>query len=80
MPTRTPPKDGDIGVREETREGTLVYVLHTAPGSDRYVLRSRQEAIAQAVTFAKREHVCAWLADEGYDFALLVDFRVVESL
>ena len=75
MDARTTPEDGDIGVREETRDGTLVYVLHTAPGSDPSVLRSRQAAVAQAVTLAKREHVRAWLADEGYDFALLVDFR-----
>ena len=77
--TRTTPEDGDIGVREETREGTLVYVLGTL-GSDQYVLRSREKAVAQAVRFAKREHVRAWLADEGYDFELLVDFRVVESI
>jgi DUF2934 family protein len=78
--TRTTPEDGDIGVREETREGTLVYVLHTL-GSGQYVLlRSRENAVAQAVRFAKREHVRAWLADEGYDFELLVDFRVVESI
>jgi hypothetical protein len=77
--TRTTPEDGDIGVREETREGTLVYVLHTF-GCGQYVLRSREEAVAQAVRFAKRENVRAWLADEGYDFELLVDFRVVESI
>jgi hypothetical protein len=77
--TRTIPEDGDIGVREETREGTLVYVLHTF-GSDQYVLRNRENAVAQAVRFAKRAHVRAWLADEGYDFELLVDFRVVESI
>jgi hypothetical protein len=77
--TRTAPEDGDIGVREETREGTLVYVLHTF-GSDQYVLRNRENAVAQAVRFAKRARVRAWLADEGYDFELLVDFRVVESI
>jgi hypothetical protein len=44
------------------------------------VLRSRDEAVAQAVTVAKREHVRAWLTDERYDFVLLEDFRVVESV
>ena len=77
---RTTPEDRDIVVRQENREGMLVYVLHTARGADQYVLRSREEAVAQAVTSAKREDVRAWLTDEGYDFVLLEDFRVVESV
>jgi hypothetical protein len=74
MLTRTTPEDGDIVVREEKRGGTLVYVLHTAPGADQYEFRRREEGIAQAVALAKREHVRAWLTDEGYDFVLLEDF------
>jgi hypothetical protein len=56
--TRTTSAEGDIGVREETREGTLVYILGTL-GSDQYVLRSREKSVAQAIRFAKREHVRA---------------------
>jgi hypothetical protein len=80
MAARSVPEDGDMVVREEQREGRRVYVLHTAPGPDQYVLRSREEAVAQALTFAKREQVRAWLTDEGYDFVLLEDFRVVKSV
>ena len=80
MAPRSTPEDGDIVVREETREGYRAYVLHTAPGADQYVLRSREAAVARAVTFAKREGVRAWLTDEGYEFALLEDIRVVESV
>ncbi len=75
MLTLTSPEDGDIVVREEKRGATLVYVLHTAPGADQYEFRRREEGIAQAVALAKREHVRAWLTDEGYDFVLLEDFR-----
>jgi hypothetical protein len=75
MLTRTTPEDGDIVIREEKRGGTLVYVLHTAPSRDQYEFRRRDEGIAQAVALAKREHVRAWLTDEGYDFVLLEDFR-----
>ena len=75
MLTRTTPEDGDIVVREEKPGGTLVYVLHIAPGADQYEFRRREEGIAQAVALAKREHVRAWLTDEGYDFVLLEDFR-----
>jgi hypothetical protein len=76
MPTGTTPEDGDIVVRQETRGGTVVYVLHTAPGPDQYLLRTREEAVAQAVKRAKRRHVRAWLTtDEGYDFVLLEGFQ-----
>jgi hypothetical protein len=40
----------------------------------------REEAVAQALTFAERQHVRAWLTDEGDDFVLLENFRVVESV
>jgi len=80
MLARSAPENGDIVVREEKRGGKRVYVLHIAPGADQYLLRSREEAVAQAVAFAKRECVRAWLTDEGYDFTLLEDFRAVESV
>jgi hypothetical protein len=76
MPMRIAPKDGDLVVRQETRHGMLVYDLHTAPGPEQYLLHSREEAVAQAVTRAKRRHVRVWLtSDEGYDYVLLEDFR-----
>jgi LPS sulfotransferase NodH len=79
MAARSTPEDGDVVIREEQRDGKGVYVLHTAPGVDQYVLRSREDAIAQAVTFARRQQVRAWVTDGDYDFALLEDFRVLES-
>ena len=76
MPTRTTPEDGDIVVRQEKRDGTVVYVLHTAPGPDQYLLPTCDEAAAQALTLAERHGVRAWLTtDESYDFVLLEDFQ-----
>jgi hypothetical protein len=75
--TRSIPEDGDIVVREEHREGMLVYVLHVAPGPDHCLHRTRDEAVAYAIMCATRDCVRAWLTDEGYDFVLLVDFRVM---
>jgi hypothetical protein len=80
MSRRTAPQDGDIVIRQENQAGSVVYVLHTAPGPDQYVLRTREEAVAQATTVAKRQGVRLWLTDEGYDFVLLEDFRAVESV
>jgi hypothetical protein len=77
---RTIPQNGDIVVREEQREGGLIYVLHTATGADQHLLDSRKEAIAEALAMARRQHVRAWLTDEGYDFTLLHDFRVVTAV
>jgi hypothetical protein len=71
-PTRTTPEDGDIVVRQEQRDGAVVYVLHTAPGPDEDVLATAEEAAACAVTLADRRGVRAWLTtDESYDFVPL---------
>jgi len=53
----TTPDDGDIVVREEGLEGTVVYVLHTVPRADQHLLRTREEAVSKALAFAKRRHV-----------------------
>jgi LPS sulfotransferase NodH len=79
MCTYTAPDDGDIVVRQDTREGRDVYVLRTAAGVDQYLLRTREEAVRQAVTFAKRQGVRAWLVGESHDLVLLNDL-VVESV
>jgi len=78
MAVRNTPQDGDIVIRQESKQGTVVYVLHTAPGPDQYLVRSREEAVAQAVRVAKRQCVRVWLTDEGYAFRLVEDFRVME--
>jgi hypothetical protein len=78
MVARVTPEDGDIVVSQEKRDGTLVYILHTAPGADQYLLRTCEEAVTQAVAFAKRQQVRAWLTDEGHTCVLLEDFRAVD--
>lgn len=47
------PDDGDFVVREEQRDGTLLYLLHTAPGPDTLLVRSGKGAVAQAMRLAK---------------------------
>jgi hypothetical protein len=72
------PEDGDAVARFEQREGTPVYFLRTAPGPDQCVVHSRDEAVAQVLTFAKRAKLRAWLMNEGDDSVLLEDFRVAQ--
>jgi hypothetical protein len=55
-------------------------ILHTAPGVDQYLLRTREEAVAQAMTFAKRNGVHAWLSEDKDHWVLLNNCRVVESV
>jgi hypothetical protein len=76
----TTPEDGDIVVQLERREGNRVYVLQTVPGPFQYVLHTRQEAVAQATRFAKRQRVRAWLVGEGCEFVLIDDFRLLNSV
>src|SRR5271167_3567198 len=69
VPTRSTPEDGDIVVQQEKRDGTVVYVLHTALGPDEYLLPTWDEAAGRALTRAERHGVRAWLTTyEGYDF------------
>jgi hypothetical protein len=50
------------------------------PGPEQFVLGSRDDAVKQAVIFAKREHVRVWSTDDGGGFVLLEDFRVAKSV
>lgn len=79
MRRRTAAEDGDVVVREEERAGLLVYVLSTASGPGQVLVRSREDAVAQAVTFAERQHVRVWLTALNSDFTLLEDFRALHA-
>jgi hypothetical protein len=76
----TAPEDGDVVIRHHERDGRRAFALHMVPGPEQCVLRSREDAIRQAVVFAKREHVRVWSTDDGAGLVLLKDFRVVKSV
>lgn len=65
-------------VRKEKRDGAHVYVLRTAPGFDQYLLPTREQAVEQAVTFARRHGVRAWFGDDGSGVVLLEDSRAMK--
>ena len=67
-------------VRPETRDGMVVYILRTAPGTDQYLLRTREDAVVQALTFAERQGVQAWLIDGNDHCVPLTNGRMAESL
>jgi hypothetical protein len=80
MSARTSPENGDILVRQETRDGMVVYVLRTAPGTDQYLLRTREDAVVQALTFAERQGVRAWLIDDSDHYVPLTNGQMGESV
>lgn len=79
MPVRTSPEIGDVIVRQETRDGSVVYIVRTASGIDQYLLRTRDEAVMQALGFAARHGVQAWWLDGGGRCVPLTDVFMVES-
>lgn len=77
---RSTPEDGDVVVQRDKKDGTPVYVLHTAPGPDQLVFHSREDAVRQATVAAKHRRVRVWLADGSVEFRLLEDFRPVGAV
>ena len=59
MRTRTTPEGGYIVVRREARDGTVVYVLHSAPGPDQYLPPTCEAAAEHALTVGgAAQHLC----------------------
>jgi hypothetical protein len=77
---RTMPESGDIVIRHDVRDGRRVFAMHAVPGPDQCLLSSQDDAVRQAVVFAKREHVRVWSTDDGAAFVLLRDFRRVKPV
>ncbi len=73
------PQDGDIVIRQELHDGQWVFLLQSAPGPDQYVLPTRDAAVREALAFAKRQRVRAWLSDGSSAFTLIDDFRVTSE-
>jgi hypothetical protein len=75
MVTHSAPEDGDVVVRPKRGSPSTVYLLGTPSAPDQFMLRTREKAVSQALAFAEREHVRAWIANGDDDFVLLGPFR-----
>jgi LPS sulfotransferase NodH len=69
-------EEGDVVIRQDTRDGKRVFSLHAAAGADQFILHTRDAAIAQAIAFAKRHGVRVWMTNGNREFTLLENFRV----
>ena len=76
-----PDKD-DVVIRQKVGNPSAVYVLGTPSGPDQFTVRTRDEAVEQAIAFAKHQCVRAWFANGNDTFVLLGTFRqeTVESV
>jgi hypothetical protein len=72
VPTST--EDGDIIIRVEERDGIFLYVVTTTRGVDEFQTLTAEQAVAQALAFARRQHARAWFKGDK-DPVLLEDFR-----
>ena len=77
MPPRTVLADGDVIVRVDKRQGQFLYVVTTISGADEFQLLTAEQAVAQALARAKRQHARAWFKGDN-DCVLLEDFREVQ--
>lgn len=71
----THPDTDDVVVRQKRGNPSTVYLLGTSSAPDQFIVRTRDEAVSQALAYAKHQHVRAWFAKGDEDFMLLGTFR-----
>ena len=69
------PDNDDVIIRQKHGNPSTVYLLGTSVAPDQFMLRTRDDAVSQALAYAKRQHVRAWFAKGDEDFVLLGTFR-----
>ena len=69
------PDKNDVVIRQRHGNPSIVFVLGTPSTPDQFILRTRDEAVSQALAYAKRQHVRAWFAKGDDDFVLLGTFQ-----
>jgi hypothetical protein len=69
------PDSDDVVVRQKHGNPSVVYLLGTPSAPDQFIVRTRDEAVSQAVAFAKRQRVRAWFTNGDDKFVLLGTFR-----
>jgi hypothetical protein len=72
------PDQDDVVVRQRRGNPHVVYSLGTPTTPDQFSLRTRGEAVTQAVEFARRQQVRAWFDNGDNTYLLLGTFRVEE--
>jgi hypothetical protein len=69
------PENDDVVIRQTHGNRSTAYLLGTPAAPDQFLLRTRDEAVSQALAYAKHRHLQAWFAKDDEDFVLLGTFR-----
>ena len=69
------PDKNDVVIRQRHSNPSTVFLLGTPSAPDQFIVPTRDEAVSQALAYAKRQHVRAWFAKGDDDFVLLGTFR-----
>jgi hypothetical protein len=72
--TINPPDKNDVVVRQGRGNASTLYLLGTPAAPDQFALRTRDEAVARAIAYAKHQRVRAWFAMGNDEFVLLGTF------
>jgi hypothetical protein len=69
------PAPDDVVVRQRRGNSRVDYVLGTLTAPDQFSVSTREQAVARAVAFARKERVRAWFDNGDKTFVLLGTFR-----
>ena len=69
------PENDDVVIWQKRGNLSTVYLLGTLSAPDQYIVPTRDDAVLQALAFARRECVGAWFAHGIGDFVPLGTFR-----
>ncbi len=72
------PDKNDAVIRQKHGHPSTVYLLGTPSSPDRVILLTRDEAVSEALAYAKQQHARAWFARGNDDFVLLGTFRAAQ--
>jgi hypothetical protein len=71
----THPDKDDVVIRQKRSNPSTVFLLGTPAAPDQFILRTRDEAVSQALAYAKHQHVRAWFTNGDDICVLLATFR-----
>lgn len=75
MRPQTAPAESDIVVRPKKVSAAVAYFVGMIATPDQFQVPTREEAVSQALEFAKRQKLRVWFMSDKADYELLGDFH-----
>ncbi len=74
------PSKDDVVVLRKACDVGAIFMLGTPPVPEQFTVPNREDAVAQALAYAERQGVGAWLGNGGDELVLLGTFRKEREL